>query len=192
MEGKINMCLQLAKAVALIHRADVIHGDIKPQNILIFPDGDSKYLVKLSDFGYSSFVPHRGRLVFMPKSVPWNAPEHHYRGFRFDDAVKMDVFSFGVFCLWLFFAGSSGNQLYNDPRPINDASVDLVLEQARRFLKSECNLHPQAKHRLSKRFDLSVSRYPERRSSCMDEIISVLKPKGYLTRLSSVHLYLKH
>ena len=194
MDGKIDMCLQLAKAVALIHRADIIHGDIKPQNILIFPDGDSKYLAKLSDFGYSSYVPHieRDRLVFMPKSIPWNAPEHHYRGFKFDDAVKMDIFSFGVFCLWLLFTGARSDQPFKVQGPSNDASVDLVLEQARRFLESERGLHPQTKSRLGRLFDLSVSRYPERRSSCMDEIVCVLEPKGYITRLSYFQLYLKH
>ena len=41
--------------------------------------------------------------VFLPKSIPWAAPEHHHRSFTFYDAKKCDVYSFGLVCLWILF-----------------------------------------------------------------------------------------
>ena len=43
----ISYGLQIARALQFSHRLDVIHGDIKPSNLLVQEDG----IVKLSDFG---------------------------------------------------------------------------------------------------------------------------------------------
>ena len=46
----------------------------------------------------------------MPHIGPWNAPEHHDRSFRPEQAKRMDVYSFGLLCFWLVFqAGYSGD-----------------------------------------------------------------------------------
>lgn len=46
-----ELLFSLAKAVALIHRADLVHGDIKPSNVLL----DSRAGVLLADFGLAEF-----------------------------------------------------------------------------------------------------------------------------------------
>jgi hypothetical protein len=38
----------------------------------------------------------------MPKSEPWNAPEYR-KECKPADGQKVDVFSFGMLCLWLLF-----------------------------------------------------------------------------------------
>src|SRR5438046_9225474 len=81
----------------------IIHGDVKPQNILIFKDDSGNYVAKVADFGYSTQFVNDEELVKMPKSWPWNAPEHHHRGFKPSQARKMDAYSFGILCLWLMF-----------------------------------------------------------------------------------------
>src|SRR5262249_13766628 len=43
----LNIARQCAEALALAHRSGVVHCDIKPENILITPEGD----VKILDFG---------------------------------------------------------------------------------------------------------------------------------------------
>ena len=43
---------QLAKALSFLYKNDVIHGDIKPENILMSADGES---VTLADFGLATF-----------------------------------------------------------------------------------------------------------------------------------------
>ena len=81
----------------------VVHGDIKPENVLIFQDHTGCDVAKVADFGYSTLVAEDDDIIRMPKSEPWNAPEHHHRGFTFSQALRMDAFSFGMLCLWLLF-----------------------------------------------------------------------------------------
>ena len=86
----------------------VVHGDIKPQNVLVFKDAITrKITVKVADFGYSTLTVGESGNVFLPKSRPWNAPEHHFGEFKVQEAKKMDVYSFGMLCLWFLF----GNRL---------------------------------------------------------------------------------
>lgn len=81
----------------------IIHGDIKPENVLVFTDDSGGYTARVTDFGYSTVFANETDLVSMPKSWPWSAPEHHYRGFKPAAAVKIDIFSLGLLCFWLVF-----------------------------------------------------------------------------------------
>ena len=67
----------------------VVHGDIKPQNVLVFKDAITrKITVKVADFGYSTLTVGESGKVFLPKSRPWNAPEHHFGEFEAQEAKK--------------------------------------------------------------------------------------------------------
>lgn len=79
----------------------MVHGDIKPQNVLVYMDSTGKTTIRVSDFGYSTLVADDTEMIFLPKSRPWNAPEHHYMGFDITAAKMMDVYSFGMLCLWI-------------------------------------------------------------------------------------------
>lgn len=81
------------------------HGDLKPANALVFRDGAGETYAKLADFGYAGWAIGKTEniLVYPPISWPWNAPEYHHRGFTVPAAKKLDVYSFGLLCLWLLF-----------------------------------------------------------------------------------------
>ena len=59
--------------------------------------------MKLADLGDSSMCGYPDTLAFLPKSRPWNAPEYHHRGFPFLQAARLDIYSFGLLCLWALF-----------------------------------------------------------------------------------------
>jgi serine/threonine protein kinase len=82
---------------------EIIHGDIKPENILIFKDDAGAYIAKVTDFGYSTQFACEDDFIPVPKSWPWCAPEHNREKFKPAQARKMDVFSFGMLCLWVLF-----------------------------------------------------------------------------------------
>ena len=44
----------------------VIHGDIKPENILISSKSDGRYMVKVTDFGYSTLFITDNDLITIP------------------------------------------------------------------------------------------------------------------------------
>ena len=82
--------------------SDIIHGDIKPLNALVI-EQDGTRIIKLADFGDSSICADDASLAYMPKSIPWDPPEHHYRGTPFLRAKESDIYSFGLSCLWILF-----------------------------------------------------------------------------------------
>ena len=101
----------------------VVHGDIKPQNVLVFKDiFTTKITVKVADFGYSTFTMGKSGKVLLPKSRPWNAPEHHFGEFEAHEAKKTDVYSFGMLCLWVLF----GNRLSDFPQTTADGVTGLI------------------------------------------------------------------
>ncbi|KAF2800340.1 kinase-like protein [Melanomma pulvis-pyrius CBS 109.77] len=106
-EDRLNICVDVGIAIRDMHRNDIIHGDVKPQNVLMFEERPGIYNAKVADFGLSTYFHGEKDLVQIPQSVPWNAPEHHHRYFRPQDAKAMDVYSFGMLCLWLLFGVES-------------------------------------------------------------------------------------
>ena len=84
---------------------DIIHGDIKPENVLIFKDSDGTYTARVTDFGYSTRYAGDTDLITIPISSPWNAPEHTrlQKMWTPSEAKKLETFSFGMLCLWTLF-----------------------------------------------------------------------------------------
>jgi non-specific serine/threonine protein kinase len=50
-EARVDVFLSIAQSVAAVHRAGVIHQDLKPSNILLSPRRDAGWHVRLTDFG---------------------------------------------------------------------------------------------------------------------------------------------
>ena len=58
---------------------------------------------KVIDFGFSCCGVKNDDVVFLPKTAPWEAPEHSKDAVSIQDAKKMDAYSFGMLCLWVLF-----------------------------------------------------------------------------------------
>jgi serine/threonine protein kinase len=100
-QSKMEFCLDIADGLAALHGCRVVHGDVKPENILIFPriGHHDAFIAKLTDFGHSVSA-HEG-LTALPAFTPqWSAPEvlddHHL---DFEGMVATDVYSFGLVIL---------------------------------------------------------------------------------------------
>ena len=82
----------------MLYCTDVIHGDLKPDNVLVFPGQDGGYVPKVIDFGYSTYGFSDEDLVRLPYTQGWAAPEWHHRAFQIKDAKKADIYSYTKIC----------------------------------------------------------------------------------------------
>lgn len=87
----INVAIQIASALEMAHRNNIVHRDIKPHNIIITEDG----VAKVTDFGIAKAVSNSTITAFGTTigSVHYFSPEHARGGFT--DA-KSDLYSLGV------------------------------------------------------------------------------------------------
>ena len=87
----VNVAIQIAQALEMAHRNNIIHRDIKPHNIIITEDGTAK----VTDFGIAKAVSNSTITAFGTTigSVHYFSPEHARGGFT--DA-KSDLYSLGV------------------------------------------------------------------------------------------------
>lgn len=87
--------------VIYAHQNNVLHRDLKPQNILLFNDGS----VKISDFGLACFLhSHKSRLTLINETGgthQYVAPEQFDISLRDVDA-RADVFSLGKILYYLY------------------------------------------------------------------------------------------
>jgi len=86
---------QLLRAIAFAHEQHVIHCDVKPDNLLLFPDG----LLRLTDFGISK-VAHRTISASGAGTVGYMAPEQAMGR----PSRRSDIFAVGL-VLWQMFSG---------------------------------------------------------------------------------------
>lgn len=175
LEDRLDLCADIATAIMLMHcDLRIIHGDIKPQNVLIFEDESRHYVGKVADFGYSSCFASDDDLLKLPCSKPWHAPEYHHRPITPLQAKKMDLYSFGMVCLWLLFYNSPQDSNRNfdaDLKTVNSAS-----QIASQSILAMGGLSTQCKASLIQFFDAALASDPSNRSSNIQELLELLAP----------------
>lgn len=91
-DGRVALFLEVARVVAALHHVGVVHGDLKPTNVLVRPDGTPCVI----DFGLASFVGDRRVGTGGSGTLPFMAPEV-LRGDR--PSISSDVYALGA-TLW--------------------------------------------------------------------------------------------
>lgn len=98
LEEGLSIAVRLTRAVAALHKLDIIHRDIKPDNVILTSDGG----LKLVDLGVAR-LPRIDEFAEneIPGTPSYLAPEM-FTGNRGDQ--QTDLFALGV-TLWRLFAG---------------------------------------------------------------------------------------
>jgi serine/threonine protein kinase len=175
----------LAGALTRAHRAGIIHGDVKPANILVTEDGN----VKLGDFGIARFATQVSGSGHMMGTPAYLSPEQIHGE---PQNTRSDLFSLGIVLYQMVtgvppFEGSSVSAvcaqiLAADPipptqrNPALPPAIDHVIMRC--LAKSPADRYPSAEA-------LAASLYPFARLGPGTELTPnpPLRPKGsWLTR----------
>lgn len=167
--------------------AGIVHGDIKPENVLVFREKSGEYCAKVIDFGYSAwYIDDKDRLEIRGTEI-WNAPEHGScpSFWTLSEAINSDIFSFGMLCFWLLFNPYfPGTALLPEGLEVTVTRFAETMSRnkrqletyARQILEWETVLAQDTKVALGEFFSSSLSQDPDRRKPSLPELIKKLAP----------------
>jgi len=152
LSDSLNISIQIANALCAAHEARIIHRDVKPENIMIRPDG----IAKILDFGLAKLVERKENSIFTLRktrenqtakgiilgTVNYMSPEQA-KGERVDE--RSDIFSFGALIYEMLtgrtpFAGDTNSETFAniinaEPRDLAPHAANIPDKLARLVLK---------------------------------------------------------
>ncbi|MBQ5334944.1 MAG: Stk1 family PASTA domain-containing Ser/Thr kinase [Oscillospiraceae bacterium] len=115
----VHYILQILRALQHAHSKGIVHRDIKPQNIMMLPDGT----IKVMDFGIAKFAREDGKTGTDKAigTVHYISPEQARGGVT--DA-KSDLYSVGV----MFYEMLTGKKPFDTDNPVSIAVMHMQAE----------------------------------------------------------------
>lgn len=156
----LNYVIQIAEAIYCAHENNIIHRDIKPQNIII----NQENVPKVTDFGIAQGVnKNTSTEKDIIGSVHYFSPEQA-RGERTDE--RSDIYSLGI----LIYEMLTGELPFDGENPIS-----IALKQVHEPIDLASRINDQVPHQLDNIILKMTKKDPEDRYSSLTEVIKDLK-----------------
>lgn len=170
-----SIAIQVSLGLEAAHKSNIVHRDVKPQNIIISVDGK----VKLSDFGIARAASSNTISSNVMGSVHYSSPEQVRGGYS--DA-KSDIYSLGI----TMYEMVTGHVPFD-----GDTTVAIAIKHLQEEIVSPRKYVPDLPYSLEQIILKCTQKSVGRRYEKMEDVIADLKhslidPQGNFVTLSSV------
>lgn len=158
-EETLGVGIQIASALEHAHKNNIIHRDIKPQNILVTKDGT----IKVTDFGIARASTSTTVTVESMGSVHYFSPEQARGGFVDN---KSDIYSLGI----VLFEMATGNIPFN-----GDTAVALAMKHINEPLPDMLKINPNISKSLEQIILKATQKISSQRYQTVEDLNNDLK-----------------
>lgn len=155
----IGITLQVCAGIEAAHNHDIIHRDIKPQNIIISREGK----VKVTDFGIAKATSSNTISTNVMGSVHYTSPEQARGGFS--DA-KSDIYSLGI----SMYEMITGRLPYD-----GDSTVSIALKHLQEDMVPPSEYAKEIPYSLERIILKCTQKSPDRRYASISQLVKDLK-----------------
>lgn len=140
--AKAELLAGITDGVEAIHSLSIIHGDLKPANILLFDSPEGGWTPKLSDFAFSGTTRGSASQYSMGGTEYWNAPEcSRFAAQSSNDNVNemlvpqaRDVFSLGLVFWFIAFEALPFQAFAKESDSSDEAHLMIYMAKRERYL----------------------------------------------------------
>ncbi|MCF0228572.1 MAG: Stk1 family PASTA domain-containing Ser/Thr kinase [Parasporobacterium sp.] len=154
-----SIAIQIAQGIDAAHNANIIHRDIKPQNVLISREGK----IKVTDFGIARTTTANTISTDILGSVQYISPEQA-RGGQVDN--RTDIYSFGI----VFYEMITGRLPFD-----GDSTVSIALKHIQEDVPLAGTVVDGVPNSVTRIIEKCTQRKPDRRYQKVSSLLSDLK-----------------
>lgn len=155
----ISIAIQVGRGIEAAHNKNIVHRDIKPQNIMISTEGK----VKVTDFGIARAVTSNTIHSDVMGSVHYSSPEQARNGFV---DCKSDIYSLGI----VMYEMVTGRVPFD-----GDTTVAIAIQHLQEEMESPRNFVPGLPVSLEKIILKCTQKSADRRYGSMSELLEDLR-----------------
>ncbi len=155
----VSIAIQVGRGIEAAHAKNIIHRDIKPQNILISTEGKAK----VTDFGIARAVSSNTISADVMGSVHYASPEQARNGFVDD---KSDIYSLGI----VMYEMVTGRVPFD-----GETTVSIAIQHLQEEMTIPSVFAPELPVSLEKIILKCTQKSPDRRYLNISELLADLK-----------------
>jgi len=171
VERSIHIFLQILEGIGFVHKYGIIHGDLKPSNIIL----DKQGRAKVADFGLSFLLPasKNQKIDMIPGGTPYYMSPEQILDENID--FRADIYSLGV-TLFYMLTGKLPLGEMNRLLEILESHMEGSLEEASTIIDEFSDIPPRIKKAILKALDHNPN---NRHQSCLEFSLAIKEEEPY-------------